>query len=628
LGGLVDEKRAAMEQHPLADASAPRSGTELRTSRDQSGSDSRIRHRLLTTLTVISFAVPVAAYLLFVHHYAVNMIWLDQWSDLSLISHADSNTLNLGTIWAQHTQDRIFFPNLIVLALARTTHLNVVVEEYLGAVMLILATGLIIWADHRRSPNRPWLFYSPVVIVMLSFIQYRDTFWGFQMAWYLVMLALATALFLLDRAQLTWVTLLGAMAAAVVGSYSSLEGLFIWPVGLLLLYLRRRSFSLLVTWGFAGLAAVGLYFYHYSLNSTAASSNALAHPVVTLKTLLFNLGNVLGAYRGSALDVSYLLGLVFLVVAVYVVIAYGLRRNEEDGSPLGVALVWFGLLFAALVTFGRTSDGVSLASRYALFDNLIVVGCYLSLFNPPTLRISRDRVPRLIYHDGPVERFVGLPTQNSPGRRWDETCLHASRAFLVLALFLLLTAGTLNGLSGARSWYQKEVSVVDVTVNIDAAPNTMVKSVLFFEPPRTVLPQVTTSAPIPSYIRQMTRFAEKHRLAMFDTGAVEKYRKQGLPRTATVVALRRDTQLSGTQTLGATASSNVAVTGVDFILTGDGWRGSVVAEARKIDHGWLASWNSDSVPNGTYTLQSVTHDASGHSTYSKGVVVRVANQPT
>jgi hypothetical protein len=614
-----------MEQDTVVEPVAPPSGRQQPATPAPVGDGPVGRRRVLAILTVLCLALPVVAYLLFVRHYAVNMVWLDQWSDLSLISHSYSNTLSVGTLWAQHTQDRIFFPNLIVLTLAYTTHFNVVVEEYVGAVMLLLATGLVIWTHHRRSPTRPWIFYSPVVVVMLSFIQYRDTFWGFQVAWYLVMLALATALFLLDRVTLTWTTLAGAMVAAVVGSYSSLEGLFIWPVGLLLMYLRRRSGGMLLTWCITALAAVGLYFYHYSLNSTAASSNALGHPVETVKTLLFNLGNVLGVYQGLGLDVTYLLGLAFLLVAVYVVIAYGLHRNEADGSPLGVALVWFGLLFAAFVTFGRTSDGVSLASRYALFDNLIIVGCYLTLFNRPTLRISRDRVPRLLYHDGPIERLAGLPTKNSPGRRWDESYLYASRGFLVLALLLLLTAGTLNGLSGARTWYQKELSVVDVTANINAAPNTMVKSVLFFEPSRTELPQVTTSNPTVTFIRQMTAFAERHRLTIFATGAVERYREQGLPRTATVVALRKGAQISGVQTLGASASSNVTVTGVDFILTGGSLRGSVIASARPIDHGWLASWNSATVPNGSYTLQSVTHDVSGDATYSKGVVVRVAH---
>ena len=68
------------------------------------------------------------------------------------------------------------------------------------------------------------------------------------MAWYLVMAALALALFLLDRPVLNWFVLAGAIAAAVVGSFSSLQGLLIWPAGLVLLYCRKRQRTLVVAW--------------------------------------------------------------------------------------------------------------------------------------------------------------------------------------------------------------------------------------------------------------------------------------------------------------------------------------------------------------------------------------------
>ena len=107
--------------------------------------------------------------------------------------------------------------------------------------MLVLATGLLILAHRRRSPSTPWIYYCPIAIVMLSFVQYLNALWGFQMAWYLVMAALALALFLLDRPVVNWLVLAGAIAAAVVGSFSSLQGLLIWPAGLVLLYCRKRQ---------------------------------------------------------------------------------------------------------------------------------------------------------------------------------------------------------------------------------------------------------------------------------------------------------------------------------------------------------------------------------------------------
>ena len=161
-------------------------------------------------------------------------------------STRDAGNLSLATLWAQHNENRIFFPNLIVVVLGDTTHFNTVIEEYVSAAMLIIATGLLILTHRRRRPSTPWFYYCPVVILMFSLVggnpwwASTNTLWAFQMAWYLVLLGLAVTLFLLDRPSLTWLVLAGAMAAAVVGSFSSLQGLLIWPIGLVLLYLRRR----------------------------------------------------------------------------------------------------------------------------------------------------------------------------------------------------------------------------------------------------------------------------------------------------------------------------------------------------------------------------------------------------
>jgi len=178
--------------------------------------------------------VPIAAYFWLIHHYGVNTIWLDQWYNIDLIGHP----LRFGALWAQHSEHRVFLPNLIVLLLAHTTHFNVLFEEYLSAAILCGAVGLIILADKRWYPSTPWIAYFPVPFVLLSFVQAGSTLFGFQLSLYPAILALAAALFLLDGPTLTKLALTGAIAAAVMGSLSAFEGLFIWPVGLLVLYRR------------------------------------------------------------------------------------------------------------------------------------------------------------------------------------------------------------------------------------------------------------------------------------------------------------------------------------------------------------------------------------------------------
>src|ERR1700761_5832311 len=117
-------------------------------------SDSNLPSWLIPVATVLGFAIPAVSYLWMIHAYGVNVVYLDQWADVILIGHAFSGTLHFSALWSQHYENRIFFPNLVVLALAYTTHLNVLTEEYLSAFMLFGATALLMCAHKRRSPER------------------------------------------------------------------------------------------------------------------------------------------------------------------------------------------------------------------------------------------------------------------------------------------------------------------------------------------------------------------------------------------------------------------------------------------------------------------------------------------
>ena len=113
-------------------------------------------------------------------------------------------------------------------------------------------------------PRTPLIAYCPIAFLTLTFAQWSNALWGFQIAWFLVVLASGLCVIaLLDRPRLTWWAFIAAALAAVVGSYSSLQGLVIWPVGLLLLFLRRRPRWTYVSWIALAAATSALYFYNY-----------------------------------------------------------------------------------------------------------------------------------------------------------------------------------------------------------------------------------------------------------------------------------------------------------------------------------------------------------------------------
>jgi hypothetical protein len=95
--------------------------------------------------------------------------------------------------------------------------------------------------------------------------------------------------------------------------------------------------------------------------------------------------------------------------------------------------------------------------------------------------------------------------------------------------------------------------------------------------------------------------------------------------TTSVLLPSSGASLGGSQWLDASASGNVALNRVEFHLTGGTLNDALIATATPTYYGWLAGWNTTTVPNGTYTLQSVAYDVSGNIGHSAGVTITVAN---
>jgi uncharacterized protein YjbI with pentapeptide repeats len=85
--------------------------------------------------------------------------------------------------------------------------------------------------------------------------------------------------------------------------------------------------------------------------------------------------------------------------------------------------------------------------------------------------------------------------------------------------------------------------------------------------------------------------------------------------------------LAGAPYLDALAGDGPGVTNVVFEVSGGTLSNQVIATATPTYYGWLAQWNTTTVPNGTYTLRSVATDADNNTDSSTPITVTVNNQP-
>lgn len=98
----------------------------------------------------------------------------------------------------------------------------------------------------------------------------------------------------------------------------------------------------------------------------------------------------------------------------------------------------------------------------------------------------------------------------------------------------------------------------------------------------------------------------------------------GAAPNTTVVLPSNDATLSGiTQYLDATASSGV--TQVQYELTGGSLSNQVIATATPTYFGWAAAWNTTTVANGTYTINSVASYPGGVTATSAPITLTVNN---
>ena len=464
----------------------------------------RLDPRLVNLLTVLGFGLPLIGCFWLLRQYSVNVIFGDQWDDVTVIAHSYVHLFDWSSLWAQHNENRIFFPNLIVLVLARVTLFNTQIEEYLSAIMLVAATALLILAHRRRAPTTPWLYYCPVAILSLSIVQYENVLEGFQMAWCLVYLSLAVAIVLIDRVSLTWLAFGGAVVAGVIGSFSSLQGLLIWAAGLILLYHRHRGTPFVVTWILSAVASSVVYFRNFDTSAGSPShSYAIEHPLAAAKFFVFAIGDVVGYAQQNAHAGSpgvLILGAVLLALALFTLALYGVRRDRCSAAPIGVALISVGLLFDAMITEGRSIFGLPAASqsRYTTFDLLVPIGIFLALLERPSLGTEP-----LSPSSAVGERATEVPRPGRAGLGWvNSGAVAVARWTLAVVIVVQIALGVHFGVQRARELHASSEVAAQVLRNIDHTTNSTIQF-----PLDPYYPE--------AFVRQQARIAQKHHLSLF-----------------------------------------------------------------------------------------------------------------
>ena len=217
---------------------------------------------------------------------------------------------------------------------------------------------------------------------------------GWQIAIFLNILAVVTGIFLLSYRPITWGRLLGAIACAVVATFSFGNGLLLWWIGLLMLTVpwlknRQTSITFPLSWLLAGSLLTGVYLNDFRVPSHHPSPwTLLEQPIEYVQYMLSFLGNPISTQYSLLMGFLGLIGVgtcLTLLVRCYAV-------QIEPLLPL-IALFLYSVGSAALIGVGRLGFGVDQAgrSRYVTIANL----CWIALIVLIALlfKVYRSRRP-------------------------------------------------------------------------------------------------------------------------------------------------------------------------------------------------------------------------------------------
>jgi hypothetical protein len=303
-----------------------------------------------------------------------------------LFGRWSSGNLRVSKLYALQNEHRMLFPKGAELLLGTITNYDNLAEMYLVWVCFLVTLAVLLLA-FRYPARRSWLLlFVPVSLLVFGLRQYENLLFGFQINFAFTQTFGVLALFLLHvlvrGGRPERLAFAAALCSATVASFSTAQGLFVWPAGLVGLLLglaqgaAKRAF--VVVWGLAGLMEWTAYFAGYVAPEERPSMlYALDHPVTGARYFLTLLGGSL-FWRQTFASLTGLL-ITCLVLAALLLIYKSGKVHEYS---FWASLLLYSFLMLAAITLGRAGlfdAEQALSSRYAAFSVLTVVGVYAIL---------------------------------------------------------------------------------------------------------------------------------------------------------------------------------------------------------------------------------------------------------
>ena len=344
--------------------------------------------RLLGWLLVLA---PAALELWCILSFGVNIPIWDEWDLVPFLREVHEGGDWTSWLFRQHNEHRIAFLRLPLALIAEWSGWNVLPQMLFGfGVQLLTLLGW--WRILAPRLGREPLRFAPVSVLHFGLIGYQVFLYGMMFVWSILVAAMVWTMWWLSRRS--WGALVAATVSGSIASFTLINGLLVWPLGLALLFLGRDRWARRIAWTAVGATVWLFYFWSYSSPAHHPSpEDALRRPVALAGFLAATLGAPLGA---GSFWASVGFGGVLVALVAAAARAGWRRRREWSRSELALlGLAGFGLLSTAAVGLSRLElgRGFALEPRYSYLSVLVIIALYGDLFARGSA--ATDHRPRL-----------------------------------------------------------------------------------------------------------------------------------------------------------------------------------------------------------------------------------------
>jgi len=358
----------------------------------------RISHKK-EMITLLLLLLPIIIVLFYIFVFGRTVLFWDEWGMVPTIDHFLNGDIPWQEFFGQVNEHVMFFPKLAIVGIALMTGYNTVAEMYFSCLILVIISTLVLTLHIRNFGKTPdsLILFIPVVWLLWSLRQWENFLFGFQLNFFLCILGFVLSVVLLDRSQDISLSFLGALGGAVITSFSVLNGLLIWPVGILQILLQKKGKNMLLSWVLSSLVIIFLYFHTWTRPGTLPPISFISDdPVTAIKYFFAIVGSPVSSGPWADILILYavLVG-IFIVLSTIAGIALTVKYDLVKENSPWLSLLLFSFGTALMTTIGRSGLGIAqaLSSRYVTFMIPGIIGLYLlcvSLyrFNGPVLSPS------------------------------------------------------------------------------------------------------------------------------------------------------------------------------------------------------------------------------------------------